>query len=617
MSFIRAARRDLGVLRSLIPVLRSSRKAAPEKTVDYSDFLEPHFRTRGNRPALIGEAGSMTWSELDAYANRVAHWALSEGLERGDIVALLMENRPEFIGIWLGLSRIGVVSALLNTNLSGERLAHCMREAGARHWIVGSELVDAAASAVPELEDVPGLFVSERPGGEVAAGAEAGQDGVVSTALGELGSGIGNFDDRIRSQPTTAIESSLREGRRAGDGLFLIYTSGTTGLPKAARISHTKAILTGVGAWRSLGLTPNDRTYCCLPLYHSAGGMMAVGGALLAGGSLVIARRFSAKRFWSDCTQHEVTSFQYIGELCRYLLNSPPHPDEQRHRIRCCIGNGLRPEVWEPFQERFQIPRIVEFYGATEGNFALVNFAGKVGAIGQLPGFLRKATGIEIVRFDVESEEIVRGPDGFCERCDFDEPGELLIKISKTARFEGYTNESATEKKILRDAFEPGDAYFRSGDLLRLDSEGFFYFVDRIGDTFRWKGENVATSEVAEVISGAPGVEEVNVYGVTIPGTDGRAGMAAIVTNDDFDVDSLSRVVEEGLASYARPIFVRILPQMEITGTFKHRKVDLVREGYDPTTLTDPLYFRDPEKGRYVPLDPGVRERIDSGRIRL
>jgi len=312
-----------------------------------------------------------------------------------------------------------------------------------------------------------------------------------------------------------------------------------------------------------------------------------------------------------------VTSFQYIGELCRYLLNSPPHPDERRHRIRTAIGNGLRPEVWEPFQERFQIPKIIEFYGATEGNFALVNFSGKVGAIGQFPGFMRKAVGIELVCFDVESEELVRGADGFCRKCDFDEAGELLIKITDTTRFEGYTSESATEKKVLRNAFEEGDTYFRSGDLLRLDSEGFFYFVDRIGDTFRWKGENVSTSEVAEVVSTATGIEEANVYGVSISGTDGRAGMAALVTNRDFDIDALSRIVDDGLASYARPIFIRILPQMEITGTFKHRKVDLVREGFDPAMLSDQLFFRDPEKGCYVPLDVNAFERIESGQIRL
>jgi fatty-acyl-CoA synthase len=611
MSFIGGLRRDLGAVQFLVPLLLSARKAAADKSIDYSDFLDDHFRRQAARPALIGESGSLTWSELDDFANRIASWALSEGLGRGDVVALLMENRPEFVGIWLGLSRIGVVSALLNTNLTGDRLAHCMREAGADHWIIGAELSEAAASAVPELDRVPKAWVSGSLATPITDSSE------IMAVLSQAVPDARAFDGQILEQSAAAVDPKIRAGRRGSDGLFYIYTSGTTGLPKAARISHSKALASGIMAWKSQNLTPNDRTYCCLPLYHSAGGMMSVGASLLSGGTLVIARRFSVKRFWSDCAQHDVTTFQYIGELCRYLLNSPPHPDERRHQIRCAIGNGLRPEVWEPFQERFQVPRILEFYGATEGNFALVNISGKVGAIGQFPKFVRKAVGIEIARFDVESEELVRGSDGFCQKSEFDEAGELLIKITETTRFEGYTNESATEKKVLRNAFEEGDAYFRSGDLLRLDAEGYFYFVDRIGDTFRWKGENVATSEVAEVISVAAGIEEANVYGVEIAKTDGRAGMAALVTNGDFDVDALSELVEDGLASYARPIFVRILSQMEITGTFKHRKVDLVREGFDPATLSDQIFFRDPAKGRYVPLDTSTFERIQSGEIRL
>ena len=611
MSVLAGVRRDFEVVRSLFPIALGTRKAAPEKEIDYSDFLDIHFRRRANRPVLIGESGSMTWGELDAFANRIAHWALSEGLSRGDVVALLMENRPEFIGIWLGLSRIGVISAFMNTNLTGERLAHCMREAEARHWIVGVEMAEAAASAITELAERPQILVA----GSIATPTL--DSAAIPSSLSEVTADVRAFDELHARQSAEAVDPAVRAGRRGADGIFLIYTSGTTGLPKAARISHTKAIVTGIGSWKSLGLTPNDRTYCCLPLYHSAGGMMSVGGALLSGGTLVIARRFSARRFWSDCAQHDVTSFQYIGELCRYLLNSPPHPDEQRHRIRCVIGNGLRPEVWEPFQKRFKIPRIVEFYGATEGNLALINISGKVGAVGQFPSYLRKAVGIELVRFDIGSEEIKRGADGFCQRCDLEEAGELLIKISETAHFEGYTSESATEKKVLRNAFKEGDAYFRSGDLLRLDSEGFYYFVDRIGDTFRWKGENVATSEVAEVISAAAGIEEANVYGVSISGTDGRAGMAALVINDDFDIDVLSGLVEDGLAPYARPIFIRILPQMEITGTFKQRKIDLVREGFDPIRLSDRLFFRDPEKRRYLPLDASSFERIESGQIRL
>jgi len=607
MKFLRRILRSLGFVRSYLPFMITAAKASSERQVDYSDLLEAHFGSYADRPALIGESGNMSWATLDAFANRVAHWAIGEGLRRGDIVALLMENRPEYIAIWLGLSRIGVVTALLNTHLTGDRLAHCMREADARHLLVGVELVEAAASALSEL--------SARP--EVLVASGSAETAVDLAAVGVSIPGAGSFDSALEPQASTAVEDAHRESRRGKDGLFLIYTSGTTGLPKAARVSHTKAMAVGLAAWKLQKLTPNDRVYCCLPLYHSAGGVMAVGAALLSGGSLVISRRFSAKRFWSDCAQHDVTAVQYIGELCRYLLNSPSHPDERRHKIRLALGNGLRPEVWTPFQERFGIPHIIEFYGATEGNLALFNLEGRVGAVGHLPDFVRRVLGVEIARFDIDSEEVIRGDGGFCLSAKPDEPGELLIKVSKTARFEGYTNKAASEKKILHDVFKKGDIYFRTGDLLRVDEDGFYYFVDRIGDTFRWKGENVATSEVAEVLSVVAGVEEANIYGVEIPGTDGRAGMAAIVTNDEFDLENLGRIVTDGLASYARPIFVRILPKMEITGTFKHRKVDLVAEGFDPARLPDPIYFRDPSNNIYIPLDAAAFERIAGGDIRL
>ncbi len=607
MSSLRRLRRGLGFVRSYLPFIVRMAGAAAGRRVDYSDWLEPHFRSYADHPALIGESGSMTWAELDAFANRVARWAIDEGLRRGDVVTLLMENRPEYIAIWLGLSRLGVVTALLNTNLTGDRLAHCMRAAESGHLVVGVELVEAATSALSELTEFPKVLV-------VSGSAEPGVD--LASVRQSIPSAE-SLDVELESQSSRKIEHSYRRDRLGGDGLFLIYTSGTTGLPKAARVSHTKALSAGAAVWKLQRLTPNDRVYCCLPLYHSAGGMMAVGGALFAGGSLVISSRFSAKRFWSDCAQHDVTAIQYIGELCRYLLNSPPHPDERRHTIRLALGNGLRPEVWTPFQERFGIPRIVEFYGATEGNLVLFNLEGRVGAIGHLPDFVRRLLGVEVARFDLEVEEVVRGDAGFCLPVQPGEPGELLMKITKTTRFEGYTDEAASKKKILHDVFEKGDAYFRSGDLLRIDSEGFFFFVDRIGDTFRWKGENVATSEVAEVLSVVVGVEEANIYGVEIAHTDGRAGMAALVTNQDFDLENFGRIVEEDLASYARPIFLRILPQMEITGTFKHRKVDLVKEGFDPACLSDPIYFRDPTRGTYVPLDAVAFERISDGTIRL
>jgi fatty-acyl-CoA synthase len=428
--------------------------------------------------------------------------------------------------------------------------------------------------------------------------------------------GARDLDAELATRSPDPIDREVRRGLKAADKLFYIYTSGTTGLPKAANVSHLRACLMGGGAAGAQELGPEDRVYVTLPLYHSAGGVMAAGSALLSGGVLVLARKFSASRFWSDCRENEVTSFQYIGELCRYLLHTPEHPDEQRHRVRICIGNGLRPEIWEAFQERFNIPKIIEFYGATEGNVALMNLDGKVGAIGRLPRLIRAAMGVALIRYDVAKDEHVRGPDGFCVPCKPGEVGEAIGRITGVSRFEGYSNPEATEKKILRNVFKTGDAYFRTGDLMRLDADDYFYFVDRIGDTFRWKGENVSTNEVAEVLSVCPGVKEANVYGVTVPDQDGRAGMAALVVNEGFDPTALAERCGRELPGYARPLFLRLLPQIEITGTFKHRKVELVKEGFDPAAISDPLYFLDGERG-YVPLDAELHGRIVRGEQRV
>lgn len=558
------------------------------------EAVEEHARRRPSHAALVFEDRTLSYGDLEAESNRVARWALGQGLAQGDVVALLMENRPEFVVCWLGLAKLGVVTALINTNLTGSPLAHSLSISGARHLILDAALESHLSSAAGEL-DAP-----------LEVWRSGANDGAERDLEGELARRAGD-----------ALAPEARPSVRAEDNLFYIYTSGTTGLPKAANFSHGRFLLLAAGGVAFPGLQASDRMYIVLPLYHSAGGAMAVGATLLVGATAVLARRFSAKRFWSDAVRHRVTAFQYIGELCRYLVNGPAHPDERRHRLRYCIGNGLRPEVWSEFQERFGIPQVYEFYGATEGNVSFVNLDGKVGSIGRMPGWMQRATGVRLVRFDVDEEEVVRGADGFCVDCEVDEPGEAIGRITQTVRFEGYSDAAASEKKILRDVFEKGDAYFRTGDLLKRDAEDYFYFVDRIGDTFRWKGENVSTGEVAEVISRVPGVKEANVYGVEVEGADGRAGMASLVVDEAFDLEAFHGAVEAALPSYARPLFLRLLPEIEITGTFKHRKVDAVKEGFDPARIRDPLYFLDPTSGGYAPLDAALHARIRAGDVRL
>jgi fatty-acyl-CoA synthase len=404
------------------------------------------------------------------------------------------------------------------------------------------------------------------------------------------------------------------------DRAFYIYTSGTTGLPKAANISHMRMLFMMVGFAGALDAKESDRLYNVLPLYHSAGGIAALGPALLTGGSLVIRRKFSVHEFWDDCFRYRPTFFQYIGELCRYLLNAPEQPHERDHNLRAIIGNGLRPDIWDQFRTRFAIPKIVEFYGATEGNVSFLNYDGRPGAVGRQPWYMRRLIDTRIARFDIEREVPVRGKDGFCIECAPDEVGEALGRINEQAagrNFEGYTKSSETQKKIIRDAFETGDAWFRTGDLMKRDALGYIYFIDRIGDTFRWKGENVAPSEVAEALGVVTGVKEANVYGVAIPGMEGRAGMAALVTDASFDITKLSEALSGNLASYARPLFVRVQPQIEITGTFKHRKIDLVREGFDPEIVTVPLYWLNPSGTGYESLTRADYAAIVAGSVKL
>jgi fatty-acyl-CoA synthase len=586
--------RDAKMVSALVRTYRKVGLIRPDTRVTFADRFEDQVEQGPERIALVQGERSLRYHELDAQANRFANWAQSIGVARGDVVALLIGNRPELTVAQIGLAKIGAVSALINHNLRGNALAHCVSVAEPVCTVVHGEFHDEWQSALPHLDGSLRAF-----------------------SLGGPAERAEPLDDALAQASPAALDPGVRAGLVAGDPYLYIYTSGTTGLPKAARISHLRGMLLANGAVVSLALAPGDRMYIALPLYHSAGGGMALGGALLSGAAAVIAPKFSASQFWSDCVEHGVTTFQYIGELCRYLLNTPEHPDERRHTVRGCVGNGLRPEVWVPFQERFRIPQIVEFYGATEGNVAIINYDGKVGSVGRLPALVRRAMGTHLIRYDVEADAHVRNASGFCIPCQPGEVGEAIGKISAVTRFEGYTSASATEKKILRDVFEKGDAYFRTGDLLRMDDEGYFYFIDRIGDTFRWKGENVATSEVAEVLSVAHGVREANVYGVAVPGQEGRAGMAALVVDDTFDPAALYDHVARALPTYARPVFLRIGTELEVTGTLKHRKVELVKQGFDPKVVPDPVLFADTAANRYVPLAPALHDRIVAGEVRL
>jgi fatty-acyl-CoA synthase len=592
-------RREVRTITLLSRVKRRLDRTPPDGPFTTADAIEHAVDRHSARPAVRFEDRVVTYAELEAAANRVAQWAYAEGVRRGDVVALLMENRPEYLFAWIGLAKIGAVTSLINTNLSGAPLVHAFTVCGANTFIVGSEMLAVYEASCAAITGSPRVWVWGRGNVE--------------------NPGFSALAPALAAASSEHPPHAWRDGVKTSDNLFFIYTSGTTGMPKAARFSHFRFVQVASAYSVLAAIGPNDVVYCCLPLYHTAGGVIAVSIALLNGATLALRRKFSASNFWDDCRKYGVTVFQYIGELCRYLANRPEAPDDRRHRVRCAIGNGLRPDVWERFQKRFGIRDVLEFYGATEGNFALINIDNKVGAVGRVPPYLKRMMPVEVIRFDVESETHPR-VDGSCIRCAPGEVGEAIGKIQDrgpgpVTRFEGYSDEAATRKKVLRDVFKKGDAWFRTGDLLTYDADGYYYFIDRIGDTFRWKGENVATSEVAEVLSAFDGVAEANVYGVRVAHADGRAGMVALVCNGTFDLGRFYSYVRDRLPAYARPLFVRIRPEMDTTGTFKHRKVDLVRDGFDPRAIGDPLYFRDDSAGAYIALDASLFERIESGSL--
>eukprot|EP01100_Stratorugosa_tubuloviscum_P007981 TRINITY_DN32_c3_g1_i1.p1 TRINITY_DN32_c3_g1~~TRINITY_DN32_c3_g1_i1.p1 ORF type:complete len:651 (+),score=321.74 TRINITY_DN32_c3_g1_i1:78-2030(+) len=610
--------RDIKLIMTLLKYKRALVKRQNKKWTAADYFSEAVVANPFNEALrFIEDDGSFisyTYAEVDFISNRVANWALSVGLKPGDTVSLMMDNRPEFVFIWVGLAKIGVIIALINTYLKGPSLLHSLSVSKATRYIIGCEHVNA----------VQELIASNSISGNFEASGN-------STQLTQLPPNWHNFDAALKQFPGTPIQANIRQNLTSSDSLFYIYTSGTTGNPKASIIRHLRFYAAGVGFQHLFNVTPADRIYCALPLYHSAGGMIGVSLAWTKGATLVFRKKFSASSFWADCARHDISIIQYIGELCRYLVLSPPSPYDNQHRVRLALGNGLRADVWPKFVERFSSAllkqengpnklkeiTIGEFYAATEGNASLVNPTSKVGAIGFISPLIKPSYPLKIVKFDIENEVPIRDEKGFCIECAADEVGELLGKIDDsdpTRQFDGYTDKSATNKKIMSDAFVKGDRYFRSGDLVRCDKQGFYFFVDRIGDTFRWKGENVSTNEVAEVISKIPGVKEVNVYGVSVQGQDGRAGMACIVVAHDFDIDLFYTKIKE-LPSYAAPLFIRLRQEIDITGTFKHKKTELVKEGFNPALVQDPLYYRNDALKKYVPIDDALYESINNNKL--
>ncbi len=571
---------------------RRSRAAAQHRASQrycMAERLEDSVQRFGPRDCIRYGQQVLSYAELNRQVNQTAHALHAQGVGCGDVVALCMQNRPAFFVAWLALAKVGAVAAFLNTHVSGKPLAHALLATGATRVIVGEECL----ALFDGQDTAPPLWLW--PDDEVPD--TAGRTSRCSLDLLAL------------SQPQSESNppDSWRDGLVAERPAVYIFTSGTTGLPKAAVVSHARWLITGDVMQLTMGITPEDCFYVFLPLYHGAASLSAGATAMAAGACLLLRRRFSRREFWADVRQHRVTTCQYVGEVCRFLLSSPAQPDDRQHTLRTMVGAGLAPEVWDQWVQRFGPMQIYEGWGATEANTNTLNLENRAGSCGRVP-FWEKSN-LRIVRVDPLTGQHPRGEDGWLQLCAPGEAGEAIGMIIDlpdvvAGRFEGYTSPEATEKKILRNVFRQGDAWWSSGDLLRYDEDGYCWFVDRIGDTFRWKSENVSTTEVADVLGDFPGLDAVTVYGVQVPGHEGRAGMAALVMAEGqhFDGRAFFELTTRRLPRYAAPLFVRLPRAADMTGNYKLRKVDLQRQSWDAAQVADPLLVRDESAGAYVPL---------------
>lgn len=554
-----------------------------------------------DKVCFIMEHNRWTFKQVDDFTNRVANCFLQQGLRPGDEVAVFMDSRPEFVMLWLGMSKVGIVAALVNTNLKSDPLLHSLTCINAKAIVFGKEQANAMKDVAPSLMEK----------GDYQYYVYGACDTQPLPAV--------DLEELVKN--SSSVPADIDYKGSIHDKLVYIYTSGTTGLPKAAIIKHSRYLSMVSASKYMMPIKSDDILYTALPLYHTAGGILAVGQALLFGNTVAIRSKFSASRFWDDCIKYDCTVTQYIGEICRYLLAQPVRPQERQHKIRMMFGNGLRPQIWSQFQERFGIRDIRELYGSTEGNAHVLNIDNKVGSVGFVSRIASNVHPVKLIRVDEATGEPLRDKNGLCIPCEPDEVGELVGRIVRDDHihsFDGYANKAATSKKVYKDVFKKGDLAFASGDLLVMDEFGYLFFKDRTGDTFRWKGENVSTSEVEGVVARIAGLTDCAIYGVEIPGSEGKAGMAAICDPEGkLDLKTFLRDVRNALPAYAVPLFIRVVKDLEATGTYKIKKVDLQKQQYDIDMIDDPMYFLDLTANEYVPLTREVYDKIQKGEARV
>ncbi|KAK6188295.1 hypothetical protein SNE40_004500 [Patella caerulea] len=566
------------------------------------DTFEATAKRCADQTFIVFQDQKFTYKFVDEQANRVARVCLDLGLKKRDTVAIMIQNEPAFLWTFFGLQKIGIKVALINYHLRGQALSHSIHGCQSRALIVGQgdEILAAVEEIKQDLSELQILIQSDNV----------------------KGSGFKSFNKLMQEASPDQIDASIRDDLHLKDISSFVFTSGTTGFPKPATVSLLRTI-SSIGAFSLFNFSEKDILYETLPLYHASALNLGVFNVINKGAVIVLRSKFSATAFWEECRKHDVTVIHYIGELCRYLVAKPKQETDGKHCVRVAIGNGLRQDIWEEFQQRFKIPQIIEFYAATESPVAFQNIFNKVGSCGRSSPLLRKLTPVTFVEFDNDTQSAKRDKNGRCIPVSSGDTGLLLAPVSGSLPFEGYYNKPKdTEKKIIKDVLKEGDVFYNSGDLFYIDKDYFLYFKDRTGDTYRWKGENVSTSEISEAVNNLDFVHDTNVYGVNVPGCEGKAGMAAIHLKEGASVSpqhihQISQHCSKQLPAYARPRFLRIQRQMSLTSTFKQQKVDLINEGFNPGKIDEELYYYDTKQNEFKPLDETSYEGISAGKIQL
>lgn len=551
--------------------------------------------------ALLFEEQKYSYIELNQWANQIAHLYSNKGAKKGDVIAVIIENRSELIATVIGLAKIGVVSALVNTSQTGKGLIHSINLVQPIAVIVGEECQKAVDDVRSDLE------VPEKSFYWYA-------DQATRIQAGQAPEGYINLAEELKDfTPNNLIETQRVTGQ---DGLFYIYTSGTTGLPKAVIFSNSRWMLAYGTYGHVLNLNKHDVMYVTLPLYHATGMVVCWCGVLAGSGTLAVRRKFSTSAFWTDVQKFNASAIGYVGELCRYLNDAPPNANDRKHRVTKMIGNGMRPNIWGNFKERFGIEEILELYASSEGNVGFSNILNFDNTVGFSP------IPYAIVQYDKEKDEPVHDKKGYCIKVKKGDIGLLIGKITDRSPFDGYTDPEKNKSSIMHDVFEKGDSYFITGDLVRDIGYRHAQFIDRLGDTYRWKGENVSTTEVENVCSEYEKIAEAVIYGVEIPNTNGRAGMAAITLKDntelnDQDLIAMAKTFKSELPAYAVPVFIRVQEILETTGTFKYQKSKLKDEAFYPDRTSDRLLILLPDAQGYSDITPEILSNIQNYKYRF